>query len=124
MIRTIAFGPFCFVFALSVGFAPVRGADLRVGVARVEITPPLGIPMAGYYHERGADGVIDPLYSKAVVIESDGVRAAWPGYWIHVRASNTEPILRVIVEGEDPERVERVFADTLFRVNTVVHGKS
>jgi len=55
---------------------------------------------------------------------SDGVRAAWPGHWIHVRASNTEPILRVIVEGEDPERVERVFADTLFRVNTVVHGKS
>ena len=55
----------------------VHGADLRVGVARVEITPPLGIPMAGYYHERGADGVIDPLYSKAVVIESDGVRAAF-----------------------------------------------
>ncbi len=55
---------------------------------------------------------------------ADGVRVAWPGHWIHVRASNTEPILRVIVEGEDAERVERVFAETLFRVNTVVHGKS
>jgi phosphomannomutase len=55
---------------------------------------------------------------------ADGVRVAWPDQWVHVRASNTEPILRVIAEGEDPERVERLFADTLFRVNTVVHGKS
>lgn len=77
MKHTMVFGPFYFVFALCAGFAMVRGADLRVGVAQVEITPPLGIPMAGYYHERGADGVIDPLHCKAVVIESEGVRAAF-----------------------------------------------
>lgn len=53
-----------------------RGAGLQVGVASVDITPPLGIPMAGYYHERGADGVLDPLFSKALVIESDGTRVA------------------------------------------------
>jgi hypothetical protein len=51
-------------------------SELRVGVAKVDITPPLGIPMAGYYHERGADGVLDPLYSKAMVIESAGERTA------------------------------------------------
>jgi len=45
-------------------------------VAVVDITPPLGIPMAGYYHERGADGVLDALYSKALVIESGGERTA------------------------------------------------
>ena len=33
--------------------------------------------MAGYYHERGADGVLDPLFSKAMVIESGGERAAF-----------------------------------------------
>ncbi len=32
--------------------------------------------MAGYYHERGADGVLDPLFCKAMVIESGGERAA------------------------------------------------
>lgn len=55
-----------------------EGADNnpRVGVASVDITPPLGIPMAGYYHARGADGVLDPLFSKAIVIESGGERAA------------------------------------------------
>src|ERR1043166_8627184 len=51
-------------------------ADCRVGAALTDITPPMGIPMAGYYHERGADGVLDPLYSKALVIESGGERAA------------------------------------------------
>ena len=30
--------------------------------------------------------------------EQDGVRLDWPDRWVHVRASNTEPILRVIAE--------------------------
>jgi hypothetical protein len=32
--------------------------------------------MAGYYHERGAQGVLDPLFCRALVIERDGQRAA------------------------------------------------
>ena len=44
--------------------------------------------------------------------------------WLHVRASDTEPVLRVIVEGEDEKKVKRLFSDTILRVNTVVHGKS
>jgi neutral ceramidase len=55
----------------------LQAAEVRVGVAATDITPPLGIPLAGYYHERGADGVLDPLFSKAMVIESDGERAAF-----------------------------------------------
>lgn len=51
-------------------------AELKVGVATTEITPPLGTPLAGYYHARGADGVLDPLSSKAMVIEQGGERAA------------------------------------------------
>ena len=56
--------------------AQMAVAQTRVGVAAVDITPPLGIPMAGYYHQRGAEGVLDPLYCKAMVIEQDGRRAA------------------------------------------------
>lgn len=56
--------------------AQMSAADFRVGVAAVDITPPMGIPMAGYYHERGADGVLDPLFSKALVIEAEGESAA------------------------------------------------
>jgi neutral ceramidase len=53
-----------------------HAGECRVGVAAVDITPPLGIPLAGYYHARGADGVLDPLFSKAMVIECEGERAA------------------------------------------------
>ena len=59
-------------------FGPTTGAwaGIKVGVASVDITPPLGIPLAGYYHVRGADGVLDPLFSKAMVLETEGGRAA------------------------------------------------
>jgi len=55
----------------------IASADpFHVGVASVDITPPLGSPMAGYYHARGADGVLDPLLSKGMVIRRDDVRMA------------------------------------------------
>ena len=49
---------------------------LRAGMAETDITPPLGFPMAGYYHERLATGVRDPLKAKAVVLEQGGTKVA------------------------------------------------
>lgn len=51
--------------------------SVRVGLAEVDITPPVGFPMAGYYHERLATGSKDPLKAKAVVFLSDKAQAAW-----------------------------------------------
>jgi neutral ceramidase len=42
---------------------------LRVGAAEIDITPPAGFRMAGYFDERLATGTHDPLKAKAVVIE-------------------------------------------------------
>jgi neutral ceramidase len=56
--------------------APARSGELRVGAASVTITPPVGIPMAGYYSERGAQAVHDDLHAKAIVIEAGGRAAA------------------------------------------------
>ncbi len=56
--------------------APTWSAELRVGAAAVPITPPTGIPMAGYYSERGAQGVHDDLQAKAIVLEAGGRSAA------------------------------------------------
>lgn len=60
---------------LALGTNP-QAAQVRAGAAAVDITPPLGIPLAGYYHARAADGVLDPLYAKALVIEAGGERIA------------------------------------------------
>src|SRR5436305_7528201 len=55
---------------------PAWSAELRIGAAAVPITPPTGIPMAGYYSERGAQGVHDDLQAKAIVLQADGRAAA------------------------------------------------
>jgi len=46
-------------------------AQIRVGVGKTDITPPLGTPLEGYYIERLATNVHDPLYARAMVV-ADG----------------------------------------------------
>jgi hypothetical protein len=50
--------------------------DLRVGVATVDITPPRGYRMAGYFAERVNTGTRDPLLAKAIVFRQGDRRAA------------------------------------------------
>ncbi|HHV97217.1 MAG TPA: hypothetical protein GXX37_12235 [Clostridiaceae bacterium] len=45
--------------------------NLKVGFARLVITPPLGIRISGYYRERIADGILDDLEANAIAF-SDG----------------------------------------------------
>ena len=48
---------------------------LLTGYARVDITPPLGVNIAGYFVERIADTVLDPLEACALAV-SDGKKTA------------------------------------------------
>ena len=41
---------------------------LKAGFSRVDITPPLGIGISGYYVERHAAGVLDPLEANALAV--------------------------------------------------------
>ena len=50
-------------------------AEFKAGFARVDATPPLGIPLVGYFSHRVADGVLDPLYIDCVAV-SDGTNNA------------------------------------------------
>jgi neutral ceramidase len=54
----------------------LNAAELRVGAAAVAINPPTGIPLAGYYFERGSDGVLDDIYSKATVLDDGQTKVA------------------------------------------------
>ena len=49
---------------------------MKLGFAKVNITPPLGTELAGYAGYRLSAGVHDPLYCKAVFLEQEGVRYA------------------------------------------------
>ncbi|MDD4174934.1 MAG: hypothetical protein WC328_06475 [Kiritimatiellia bacterium] len=71
MIKTI-------LFAVILGGLTANGAEsaasvvaFKAGFNRIDITPPLGTPISGYYHRRIADGVLDPLHSRCLAL-SDG----------------------------------------------------
>ncbi|MDB4733335.1 neutral/alkaline non-lysosomal ceramidase N-terminal domain-containing protein [Planctomicrobium sp.] len=66
----------CLVFILISCSVLAEDSQLTVGVAETDITPPQGFPMAGYYHERLADGVVDPLKARAIVFRSGETSAA------------------------------------------------
>ena len=44
--------------------------QLQIGYARVNVTPPLGVNIAGYFVERIADGILDELEACAVAVRS------------------------------------------------------
>ncbi len=44
---------------------------------------------------------------------TDGVRVEWEDSWMHARVSNTEPLLRVIVEAEGEDRADCLFEEAM-----------
>ena len=44
---------------------------LKVGFSRTDVTPPLGSYLSGYFVERYADGILDPIQLNAIAIGSE-----------------------------------------------------
>ena len=57
-------------------------AEFKAGFARIEATPPLGIPLVGYFSHRVSDGVLDPLYIGST-------STAWPSRTARTVRSST-----------------------------------
>jgi neutral ceramidase len=51
-------------------------SELTIGVAAVDITPPIGYRMCGYFFERPSTGTHDPLMAKAIVLRQGDVAYA------------------------------------------------
>lgn len=49
---------------------------MKIGFAKRQITPPLGLELGGYAGYRPNSGVHDPLYCKAIALEQEGLRHA------------------------------------------------
>ncbi len=52
-----------------------RKYDVNVGFSRVDITPPFGVNLLGYYLVRFADGILDNLEINAIAVEKDNKAA-------------------------------------------------
>ena len=43
---------------------------LKAGFARIDITPPFGTDISGYFRQRLSDGILDPLYLNALAVSN------------------------------------------------------
>jgi len=63
-----------------IAIVPVSATTFKAGVAQVDITPPSGLPMYGYFerikNHQVASGTLDPLYARVLVMETGDRRAA------------------------------------------------
>ncbi|MGA8534515.1 MAG: hypothetical protein WB615_10445 [Candidatus Tumulicola sp.] len=50
---------------------------------------------------------IQHRYKDAVIDDLDGITLSYPAWWMNVRPSNTEPLLRLNVEGDTKDLMER-----------------
>jgi sugar phosphate isomerase/epimerase len=62
--------------ALPSPVTPMVTTDLTAGVAVIDITPPIGYRMSGYFRERLSTGTSNPLRAKAIVLRQGHERAA------------------------------------------------
>jgi phosphomannomutase len=53
---------------------------------------------------------LEEIFPEATLDRSDGLKLTLPTGWIHVRASNTEPLLRLASESRSEAEMERLYA--------------
>lgn len=56
------------------------------------------------------------LYKKETLDLTEGVKVYFKKSWIHLRASNTEPIIRIIAEAPTREEAEKLAGDLILRL--------
>jgi phosphomannomutase len=60
---------------------------------------------------------LEDSFPEAALDRSDGLKLIWPDAWIHVRASNTEPLLRLAAESKSEEDMEALYGRVLELLN-------
>ena len=57
--------------------------------------------------------LLEESYPGAAVDRSDGTKLIFPDRWIHVRPSNTEPLVRIAAEARSEEALEELYGGVL-----------
>ena len=60
---------------------------------------------------------LEKIYKDAAVNKDDGLKLDFDEYWIHIRKSNTEPIIRIIAEARSEEEADKVCFDVINKIN-------
>ena len=92
--------------ALVLEMMAVRGKSLHELVAELPVYTMVKdkVPLEGT-EPASVLKAVRARYADARLDERDGLHLSWEQGWLHIRASNTEPILRIIGEAADESRV-------------------
>ncbi len=81
---------------------------------KIQLTPDINI-----------DAILDAIkkkYANEKITTIDGVKIDFPDYWVHLRKSNTEPIIRIYSEAKDMEQANAI-AREIKNVVSEITGK-
>lgn len=59
---------------------------------------------------------VKEIYSDAEINTEDGLRIDFGDKWVHIRKSNTEPILRIIAEAKSKKEAEEIVRDLKIKI--------
>ncbi|RMG82439.1 MAG: phosphoglucosamine mutase [Bacteroidetes bacterium] len=66
---------------------------------------------------------VKQLYQDFEIDTTDGVKIIMPGEWIHLRKSNTEPIIRIYAESKDETAAQRLAQQMIAKIQDIVNQK-
>ena len=72
---------------------------IKAGFSRVDVTPPLGAHLAGYYQDRIAKGILDPIYLNAIAFSDGEETVVWiTADFLNIRMENANEIRTAIAK--------------------------
>ena len=66
---------------------------------------------AGFSDRKRIMNLVKSKFNKGEINTEDGLRIDYPDFWLHVRPSNTEPVMRIIIEGRDENLIGSVYSE-------------
>ena len=57
------------------------------------------------------------IYSESKKNMTDGLKLSWKDKWVHIRNSNTEPVIRIIAESSHLKTTQELIQDTINQLN-------
>ena len=68
------------------------------------------------------DSVIDKIanaFPNASISRLDGLKLLWENSWLHIRKSNTEPVIRVIAEAVNLKEASRLAKEIMSKLQLI-----
>jgi phosphomannomutase len=83
-----------------------------MGKKKIELTPEINV-----------DDILTKMekeYQNEEVSTVDGVKIDFENNWVHLRKSNTEPIIRIYTEAKSQEEADRLGDEMIAKINSLI----